>query len=83
LGGRKKRRKIIKRRVRKLPKIFYCPRCGKQSVVVEFGSASGIRHATVRCTSCNLNAEFEVKRSHEAVDAYNIFVDKYYMGEIS
>ncbi len=82
MGGRKKRRKIIRRKVRKLPKIFYCPRCGKQTVVVEFASSSGVRHAVVKCTSCDLSAEFEVKRFHEAVDAYNVFVDKYYMGEI-
>ena len=83
MGGRKKRRRVIRRKKRRIPKIFICPRCGKQSVTVNFSEEEGVRQATVRCASCGLEASFPVKRIYEAVDAYTMFSDLYYEGRIS
>jgi transcription elongation factor Elf1 len=78
--GRRKRRKIVKKVVRKIPKIFICPKCGKQSVFVNINKEEN--NAYVRCGSCELNATVELYLGGEPVDAYNLFVDKYYSGII-
>lgn len=83
MGGRKKRRKIIRRRPRGLPKVFICPRCGKQSVNVNISGKEGLtKEANVICGYCGLEAVVKLSPIQEAVDAYNIFVDKFYLGEI-
>lgn len=78
--GRRKRKKIVKKVIRKIPKVFICPRCGKQSVFVNVNLEENI--ANVRCGSCSLNTTVELRLSNEPVDAYNLFVDKYYSGLI-
>lgn len=81
MGGRKRRKKLVRRVIKKLPKIFVCPRCGRQSVSVEFNNDHS--EAYVKCAYCNLSGHVQVKKIHEAVDAYNMFVDDYYGGKIS
>jgi len=81
MGGRKRKKKLVKKVVKKLPKIFICPRCGRQSVSVEFNNDH--TQAYVKCAYCGLSGNVQVKKIHEAVDAYNIFVDDYYGGKLS
>ncbi|MGC9068564.1 MAG: hypothetical protein ACP5GU_05680 [Thermoprotei archaeon] len=71
----------MRRVIKKIPKIFICPRCGRQAVSVEFNNDH--TEAYVKCAYCNLSGHVQVKKIHEAVDAYNIFVDEYYGGKIS
>lgn len=78
--GRRKRRKVVKKVIRKIPKIFICPHCGKQSVFVNLSKIKEI--ALVKCTECNLSAEVTLRLGKEPVDAYNEFIDLYYKGEI-
>jgi transcription elongation factor Elf1 len=78
--GRRKRKKIVKKVVRKIPKVFLCPNCGKQSVFVKIYKEKNM--AEVRCTSCNLNTSVELRLSEEPVDAYNAFVDAFYSGQL-
>ncbi len=71
----------MRRIIKKIPKIFICPKCGRQAVSVEFNNDH--TEAYVKCAYCNLSGYVQVKKIHEAVDAYNIFVDEYYGGKIS
>jgi len=79
--GRRKRKKIIKKKIRKLPKIFTCPSCGHQSIFVKIKKAESV--ASVYCSNCNISANVPLKLSDEPIDAFNEFIDKYYRGEIT
>jgi len=81
LGRRKRRRKIIVRR-KTLPKVFTCPKCGMQSVVVKITAGPSGRIAHVVCGRCGLSADVPVSPIHKEVDAYCKFVDAYYAGEV-
>lgn len=78
MGGRRKRRKIIARPRRAIPKIFVCPNCGSQSVNVKRRDDKYI----VICGSCGLYEEFEEHPRWTAVDYYNVFVDHFLEGKI-
>ncbi|MEM0232440.1 MAG: hypothetical protein QXL22_00285 [Candidatus Nezhaarchaeales archaeon] len=79
MGGRRRRRKIIKRVVRKPPKVFRCPNCDMISVTVSIGD----EEAVVLCANCGLMWRMERMKNYEMVHYYNVFVDKYYLGELS
>jgi len=81
VGRRKKRRKIVVRR-RRLPKVFTCPRCGTQSVVVKILTGPSGRVAHVACGRCGLEGTVPLGAIHKEVDAYCMFVDKFYAGEL-
>ncbi len=78
--GRRKKKKIIKKVKRKIPKIFLCPNCGKQTVFVEINKKEN--KASVRCASCGISAELQLRLSEEPVDSYNAFVDAYFSGKL-
>lgn len=78
--GRRKKKKIVKKVARKIPKIFVCPNCGKQSVFVKINKKDN--KASVKCTSCNISSEVELRLSEEPVDAYNAFVDAFFSGHV-
>ena len=73
LGRRRKRRKIIVKKVRRLPTIFQCPRCGKTSVSVVINKKE--QHVFVKCAACGLAHDFEYNRHLEPVDYYSMFID--------
>lgn len=81
MGRRKKRRKIVVRR-RTLPKVFSCPRCGTRSVVVKISTGPSGRIAHIMCGRCGISAQVPLGAIQKEVDAYCIFVDKFYAGEI-
>jgi len=72
----RRRRKIIRMPKKKLPKVFLCPRCGKEAVKIEASMKSEI--AIVKCGSCGLVVEMPMKKPFEEVDVYCSFIDNYY-----
>lgn len=79
MGGRRKRRKVIKRVVRKPPKVFRCPNCDVISVTVNIEN----EEVVVLCSNCGLMLRMERMKNYEMVHYYNAFIDKYYLGELS
>jgi len=72
----RRRRKVIRIPKKKLPRIFTCPSCGKQAVRVEISKEH--THAVVRCGSCGITDEFDIKPVFKEVDAYCLFIDRFY-----
>ncbi|MCD6530109.1 hypothetical protein J7L06_07490 [Candidatus Bathyarchaeota archaeon] len=72
----RRRKKIVKLPKKRVPTVFLCPSCGKESIKVEIDRKSGT--ATVRCGSCGLTREIKIKSIYGEVDAYCMFIDSYY-----
>ncbi len=68
----RKRRKIIRRPPRRIPKVYYCPLCNQQSVTVVNATAYS---AEVSCGSCGTTHVVPWYRSSLPVDAYSTWYD--------
>lgn len=79
MGGRRRRRKVIKKVIRKPPKVFRCPNCDMISVTVNDED----EEVSISCSSCGITLRVGKMKNYEHVHYYNIFVDKYYSGELS
>lgn len=77
VGGRK-RKKVVRRIKKSIPKIFSCPNCGEKTLAIEIDREGGV--ATVKCGRCNINDSVTISMVEQAVDAYGKFIDKYYGG---
>jgi len=75
--GRRKRKQVSPKRVKRVPKIFTCPECGEKSVKVTDIKKKGA-FATVKCGNCGLTKEVLVNSISEPVDAFGDFIDIYY-----
>lgn len=75
-GLGRRRRKVVRIPKKRLPRIFLCPRCGKESVRVEMVRSE--EKGIVRCASCGLTGELPAKPAHKEIDVYSSFTDKYY-----
>ncbi|MFX0021365.1 MAG: transcription elongation factor 1 family protein [Candidatus Hermodarchaeota archaeon] len=75
--GRRKRKQVSPKRVKRVPKIFTCPECGEKSVKVTDLKKKGA-FATVKCGNCGLTKEVLVNSISEPVDAFGDFIDIYY-----
>ncbi len=86
MGRRKKRRKLIRKRVKRIPIIFVCPHCSRQSVKITVKKMPGqdIAIAEAVCGECGLCARYTVPSLAQPVDAYGKLVDLYesYEGDI-
>jgi len=76
MGRRRRRKKVVRRVIRRLPKIFECPSCGAQAIRIEIKKEEGI--ATIKCGSCGLTDTLRITPLSEPVDVYGEFIDKYY-----
>ncbi len=75
--GRRKRKQVSPKRVKRVPKIFTCPDCGEKSVKVTDIKKKGA-FATVKCGNCGITKEVLVNSISEPVDAFGDFIDIYY-----
>lgn len=72
----RRRRKEVKIPKKTLPEFYPCPKCGKNTVLVRLVRKTGV--AWITCGSCGLKTSLQVGNNIDEVDAYNIFIDKYY-----
>jgi len=72
----RRRRKVVRILKKRLPQVFLCPRCGKETIRVEL--MKGEEHAMLRCGGCGLADEFPIRQPYKDIDVYCRFTDKYY-----
>ncbi|MFP3268791.1 MAG: hypothetical protein RXO29_04310 [Desulfurococcales archaeon] len=79
MGRRRKKREQPKRIVRKIPKIFMCPHCSKQTLRISVSSKPSDEYAVAEafCGECGFCARFKVPKLYQPVDAYGKLVDLY------
>lgn len=70
----RRRRKVVRIPKKHLPKIFYCPSCGKETVGVTMSHT----RVKVHCSSCGLQSEFNRGKVYQAIDYFNMFADEFY-----
>jgi transcription elongation factor Elf1 len=77
LGRRKKRKKVVPKVVKRLPKIFLCPNCGRQSLSIAMTPIEGSDYseAVARCGECGLCIKVIVPKLYQPVDAYGKVID--------
>ena len=74
----RRRRTVVKVFKRKLPELYLCPKCGKNTVKATIDRKGS--KARVVCSNCALSSIFSSNPQMAEVDAYCMFVDKYYLG---
>jgi transcription elongation factor Elf1 len=72
----RRRRKVVHIPKKRLPKLFSCPKCGKETVRVEIDRDQ--KRALVACGSCGVKEEFAIKPVQGEIDVYCMFTDKFY-----
>ncbi|MHA1518649.1 MAG: hypothetical protein ACTSRK_00565 [Promethearchaeota archaeon] len=74
--GRRKRKKIVYRPVRRVPKIFTCPKCGHKTMKANMKYADD--KVMIICGHCDEQQEVSRNELTEPVDAFGSFIDIYY-----
>lgn len=72
----RRRRKVIRVQKRKLPTIYLCPKCGKETIRIKLLKDQGI--ATIQCGNCGLSDKFDLNPSLQEIDIYCQFTDNFY-----
>jgi transcription elongation factor Elf1 len=86
VGRRKKRKVQVRKRIKRIPKIFICPYCSKQSLQINIRRVQGEDYAIAEaiCGECGFCARFRVPTIMQPVDAYGRLIDLYdsYEGDV-
>ncbi len=77
--GRRKRKKVVYKPVRRLPRVFNCPSCGHKTIKTRIEKDK--TRAFVICGFCGLEQEVEASQITEPVDAFGDFIDIYFKGQ--
>ena len=72
----RRRRKTVRIPKKRLPKLFSCPNCGKQTVRVQILREEN--QAVVVCSTCDLKENFEISSAQAEIDIYCAFTDNFY-----
>lgn len=72
----RRRRKVVRILKKRLPQVFLCPRCGKETIRVRL--VKGEDRAVLHCGGCDLTDEFPTRQPYKDIDVYCKFTDKYY-----
>jgi transcription elongation factor Elf1 len=84
LGRRRKRRKVIPKKVVRIPKVFECPRCSSRALTIVIKKKNESRaYAIVSCGSCGLydDEDFQdIPAAYQPIDVYAKFIDLFNTG---
>jgi transcription elongation factor Elf1 len=72
----RRRKKVVRIPKKRLPRLFSCPRCGKNTIRVEIYRDQN--RAAVGCGGCGIKDEFQIKPAQSEIDVYCMFADKFY-----
>jgi transcription elongation factor Elf1 len=84
MGRRRKRRRVILKRVVRIPKIFQCPNCSFISLSIIVKKKGDRAQAIISCGNCGLldDEDFaDIPIAYQAVDVYAKFIDLFERGE--
>ena len=84
MGRRKKRKRIIPRLKRTIPKVFQCPYCGKQSLTISIEKVEEKEAiAKAMCGSCGFYTELAIHPFFQPVDVYGRILDLMEQGTLN
>lgn len=72
----RRRRKVVRVPKKRLPKIFLCPKCGKEAIRVTIIAEE--QKGMIKCGSCGLTSDFPIPIGYKDIDVYCKFIDQYY-----
>src|SRR5512137_296321 len=77
--GRRKRKSVSYRPIRKAPTQFACPNCGQNTMKVEkLKRTEGSGYAIIKCSNCLLEERYDAGPLTDPVDVYAMLVDAFY-----
>jgi transcription elongation factor Elf1 len=74
--GRRKRKKVVFRMVKTIPRVFLCPSCGERTIKVRMKYKED--KVLVECGHCHKSQEVSRNQLTEPVDAFGEFIDIYF-----